>query len=55
MKYKYNGTVLLLAHPDQRDALVADPGLVPRAVEEMLRIDPPAHRLTDRSSSIRAL
>ncbi len=43
-----NGTVLLLAHPDQRDALVADPGLVPQAVEEMLRIDPPAHHATFR-------
>ena len=30
-----NGTVALLRHPEQRDALVADPALVPRAIEEM--------------------
>jgi len=29
----------LAAHPDQRDRLVADPGLVAGAVEEMLRIE----------------
>ena len=29
-----NATVALLRHPAQRDALVADPDLVPRAVEE---------------------
>ena len=29
-----NGTVALLLHPEQRDALVADPALVPRAIEE---------------------
>jgi cytochrome P450 len=43
-----NGMVLLLQHPDQRDALVAEPGLVPKAVEEMLRVDPPAHHATFR-------
>jgi cytochrome P450 len=31
------GTLSLLMHPDQKDALVADPSLVPGAVEEMLR------------------
>jgi cholest-4-en-3-one 26-monooxygenase len=31
------GAYQLLRHPDQRDALVADPGLIPTAVEEMLR------------------
>jgi cytochrome P450 len=36
-------TVLALArHPDQWDRLVADPGLIPRAVEEALRWDPTA-------------
>jgi cytochrome P450 len=43
-----NGVALLLQHPDERDALVADPALVPRAVEEMLRVDPPAHHATFR-------
>ena len=31
------GAYQLLSHPDQRDALVADPALIPTAVEEMLR------------------
>jgi cytochrome P450 len=31
------GALLLLIHPEQRRALRADPGLVPAAVEEMLR------------------
>jgi pentalenolactone synthase len=31
------GVVLLLTHPDQREALRRDPALVPRAVEEILR------------------
>jgi cytochrome P450 len=31
------GTLSLLLHPDQRDALVADPSLVGAAIEEMLR------------------
>jgi cytochrome P450 len=31
------GTATLLAHPGQKDELVADPGLVPQAVEELLR------------------
>jgi cytochrome P450 len=43
-----NGVALLLQHPDQRDALVAEPGLVARAVEEMLRFDAPVHHATFR-------
>jgi pentalenolactone synthase len=31
------GVVLLLAHPTAREALACDPGLIPRAVEEILR------------------
>lgn len=31
------GASLLMEHPDQKRALVADPGLIPNAVEEMLR------------------
>ena len=43
-----NGTVALLRHPDQRDALVADPGLLPRAIEEILRWDAPVPHSTFR-------
>ena len=43
-----NATVALLRHPAQRDALVADPGLVPRAVEEAMRWDPPGQHSTFR-------
>ena len=43
-----NGTVALLRHPDQRAALVADPGLLPRAIEEILRWDAPVPHSTFR-------
>jgi cytochrome P450 len=43
-----NGTVALLRHPAQRDALVADPGLMPRAIEECLRWDAPVPHSTFR-------
>ena len=43
-----NGTVALLLHPQQRDALVADPALVPRAIEEILRWDAPVQHSTFR-------
>jgi cytochrome P450 len=36
-----NGAVRLAELPDQRRALVADPGLIPGAVEEMARYDSP--------------
>jgi cytochrome P450 len=36
-----NGLRYLLAHQDAWQALVADPSLIPNAVEEMLRFDPP--------------
>jgi cytochrome P450 len=32
------GILLLLAHPDQREALLRDPALLPTAVEEILRL-----------------
>jgi cytochrome P450 len=34
---------VLADNPDQRRAVVADPGLVPSAVEEMNRLEPPAY------------
>ena len=43
-----NGVAALLTHPDQRDALVADPSLVTRAVEEFLRWDAPVPHSTFR-------
>jgi cytochrome P450 len=38
-----NGVIALSWYPDQRRKLVADLGLMPNAVEEMLRWDPPSH------------
>jgi len=38
-----NGVVALTWYPEQRAELVADPSLMPDAVEEMLRWDPPSH------------
>ena len=43
-----NGIVALLLNPDQLQALVADPSLVPRAVEEFLRYDAPVPHSTFR-------
>jgi cytochrome P450 len=45
----------LLAHRDQWDALVADRSLIPNAVEECLRFDPPVlghRRITTRDTEI---
>lgn len=36
-----NGTMLLAQAPEQRAKLVADPGLIPQAMEEMLRVESP--------------
>lgn len=46
-----NGTVALLLHPEQRDALVADPSLVPNAIEEIMRWDAPVPHSTFRYTS----
>jgi cytochrome P450 len=35
------GTLALIEHPDQRDRLLADPALLPTAIEEMLRFVSP--------------
>ena len=43
-----NATAALLQHPEQRDALAADPALVPHAIEEILRWDAPVPHSTFR-------
>jgi cytochrome P450 len=43
-----NGVTALLEHPDQWEALVADPALVPGALEELLRYDAPVPHSTFR-------
>lgn len=45
-----NGISLLLAHPAARGELARDRSLLPNAMEEMLRIDPPLH-LTARKTT----
>ena len=43
-----NGVFMLLTHPEQVDALRADPSLAPNAVEEILRYAGPAETTTAR-------
>ena len=40
-----NGAVLLARHPEQREEILADPTLLPVAIEEMLRIESPTQAL----------
>ncbi|BCZ21758.1 cytochrome P450 [Mycobacterium senriense] len=37
-----NGTMALHHNPDQWELVLADPGLIPGAIEEMLRLNPPS-------------
>jgi cytochrome P450 len=37
-----NAAVVLAEHPDERNSLVRDPALIPNAVEELLRYEPPS-------------
>jgi cytochrome P450 len=43
-----NGTVLLADNPEQRQKLVDEPELIPRAIEEMLRLESPTQMIPRR-------
>ncbi len=45
-----NGVDLLARHPQQRASLVRDPALLANAIEEMLRLEPPAQVLFRRTT-----
>jgi cytochrome P450 len=47
-----NATLALLTHPEQRAALEADPSLLPRAVEELIRYDGPVERTLNRWAAV---
>jgi cytochrome P450 len=53
-----NGMLSLIAHPAERRKLVANPRLLPSAIEEILRFDPPVHyfrRTATRDTEIRGV
>jgi cytochrome P450 len=45
-----NGAALLAQHPGQRERLAAEPARIPDAIEEMLRLEPPALQLPRRTT-----
>ena len=50
-----NGMLALLRHPDQFERLRHDPELIPAAIEEMLRFDPPVQmtvRMAEQDTAI---
>jgi cytochrome P450 len=47
-----NAVLALLAHPEQRAAVEADPSLLPRAVEELIRYDGPVERSLTRWAAV---
>jgi cytochrome P450 len=49
------GAFALIQHPDQKRALLVDPGLIPNAVEEMLRWWPPLLSFTRHATSATSL
>jgi cytochrome P450 len=55
-KFFGNAIYHLARHPEQRTELARDPGLIPDAVEEILRLDPPSQyqgRITMRDVELR--
>jgi cytochrome P450 len=45
-----NGMLTLLRHPEALKLLRREPGLMPRAVEELVRYEPPVHMLPQRTA-----
>jgi cytochrome P450 len=53
-----NGMLQLIRHPQERARLIADPSLIPSAVEEILRFDPAVHcfrRTATRDAELRGV